>query len=90
FRHISEDMKQRAIWLLDHDLTIEQVGAILGVSESSIYHWKGNLEIHNSIIAPPSHTRGCPLKLNSEMIHSLVSLSQEAPEMYLDEIRDWL
>ncbi|KAH7873668.1 uncharacterized protein C8R40DRAFT_1026772, partial [Lentinula edodes] len=51
-RHISEDMKQRAIWLLDHDLTIEQVGAILAVSESSIYRWKGNLEIHNSVIAP--------------------------------------
>ncbi|KAJ4492104.1 hypothetical protein C8J55DRAFT_540620 [Lentinula edodes] len=58
FRHISEDMKQRAIWLLDHDLTIEQVGAILGVSESSIHRWKSNLEIHNSVIAPPSHTRG--------------------------------
>jgi hypothetical protein len=37
FRHISEDVKLRALWLLDHDYIPEDVTFILGVSASSAH-----------------------------------------------------
>ncbi len=34
--------------------------------------------------------QGCPRLLNGDMTHDLYTLLQEAPEMYLSEIQDWI
>ncbi|KAJ3884418.1 hypothetical protein GG344DRAFT_84061 [Lentinula edodes] len=90
FRHISRDLKERATWLLDHDNGIEEVAELLGVTERSIYRWMENIDTHGSVVAPNNYTQGRPSTLNSAMVHDLVALAEEAPELYLDEIQDWL
>src|SRR6266498_5253099 len=39
FRHISEDIKHRALWLLEHNYIPSDVAFILGVSERSMRRW---------------------------------------------------
>ncbi|KAJ3846586.1 hypothetical protein EV368DRAFT_17542, partial [Lentinula lateritia] len=90
FRHISRDLKERATWLLDHDNGIEEVTELLGVTERSIYCWMENIDTHGSVVPPNNYTQGRPSTLNSAMVHDLVALAEEAPELYLDEIQDWL
>lgn len=90
FRKISEDIKNRALWLLDHDYIPEDVCDILGVSSRSLRRWESNVEVYGSVIPPPLPNRGRPRVLHADMTHDLVTLMEEAPEMYLDEIQDWL
>ncbi|KAF8170957.1 hypothetical protein BJ912DRAFT_816317, partial [Pholiota molesta] len=90
YRFISEDLKFRVLWLLDHgDLPDAcDVAKIFGVSERSIYRWRHSLENYGSITRPPNPSRGRPRILNADQTHDLFTLLQEAPEMYLDEIQD--
>ncbi|KAF8187423.1 hypothetical protein BJ912DRAFT_816314, partial [Pholiota molesta] len=90
YRHISEDLKFRVLWLLDHgDLPdVREVAEIFGVSERSIYRWRENLENYGSITPPANPSRGRPRILNADQTHDLFTLLEEAPEMYLDEIQD--
>jgi len=92
YRRISEDLKNRVLFLLDSgDLPDEyDVAEIFGVSERSIYRWRENLENYGSVVPPPSPSRGRPRILNADQTHDLFTLLQEAPEMYLDEIQDWV
>ncbi|KAF9069425.1 hypothetical protein BDP27DRAFT_1144976, partial [Rhodocollybia butyracea] len=78
------------IWLLDHEYGIEDVAYLLGVTERSVYRWLENKDTHGSVVAPDNHARGRPPILSTEMVHDLISLAEEAPEMYVEEIRDWL
>ncbi|KAF8803396.1 hypothetical protein BYT27DRAFT_7043266, partial [Phlegmacium glaucopus] len=84
YHHISEDIKNRVLFLLDNgDLPDEcDVAEIFGVSKRSIQHWRANHENYGSVIPPPNPSWGRP--------HILNALLQEAPEMYLDEIQDWV
>jgi len=92
YRYISEDIKNRVIFLLDSgDLPDEyDVAEIFGVSERSISRWRSNIEHYGSVIPPSNPSRGRPRILNADQTHDLFTLLQEAPEMYLDEIQDWV
>jgi transposase len=90
YRHISDDIKQRALWLLDADYLTEDVCEILGVSMASVYRWKENYETYGSVRPPANPVQGRPRILNADQTHDLFTLLAEAPEMYLDEITDWI
>jgi transposase len=90
FRHISKDIKDRALFLLENDYIPEDIAEILGISMRSISRWTNNLEAFGSVIPPPNPSHGRPRILNPDMTHDLVTLIAEAPEMYLDEIQDWV
>ncbi|KAJ7107307.1 hypothetical protein C8R43DRAFT_1140282 [Mycena crocata] len=49
-----------------------------------------NQEQHDSVTPPPNPLRGRPRILNPDQTHDLLTLLAEAPEMYLDEIMDWV
>ena len=90
FRIISEDIKKRAVWLWEHGYARDDIVDILGVSQASLYRWKKNFEIHGSVLPPPPPVCGRPRIINSDMTHDLYTLVKEAPDMYLDEIQEWL
>jgi transposase len=90
YKHISKDLKERALWLMERDYIPADVSDIFGVSERSLQRWRANQAIYGTIIPPTAPTRGRPRKLNSDMTHDLCALLEEAPEMYLDEIQEWL
>ncbi|KAK7015994.1 hypothetical protein R3P38DRAFT_3203726 [Favolaschia claudopus] len=90
FRHISDDLKERALWLLDNDYLTEDVCEILGVSRASLFRWRENKEDYGTVRAPSTTVRGRPRNLNADQTHDLFTLLAEAPELYLDEIMDWV
>ncbi|KAJ7829941.1 hypothetical protein B0H13DRAFT_1916173 [Mycena leptocephala] len=87
---ISEDLKVRALYLLEQGYITDEVCELLGVSRSSLYRWKANQLDHGSVIPPVNPLRGRPRILNADQTHDLLTLLAEAPEMYLDEIMDWV
>ncbi|KAJ3712070.1 hypothetical protein C8R42DRAFT_551519, partial [Lentinula raphanica] len=89
-RQISTDLKRRAVQLLDNEYSIDEVADILGVSKRSLYRWMNNLDQFGSVVTPTSYQRGRPSTIEPRVIHDLVALAAEAPEMYLAEIQDWL
>jgi len=89
-RSISKDLKERALWLIAHNYVPLEVCDMFDVSERSIRLWKANQHIYGTVILPPNPKQGRPRILNADMTHDLYTLNQEAPEMYLDEIQDWL
>ncbi|KAJ7669988.1 hypothetical protein DFH06DRAFT_1372555, partial [Mycena polygramma] len=87
YRAISEDLKARALWLLEAGC-ITEVCELLGVSRRSLFRWKANQQNYGSVIPPPNPVRGRPRILNGDQTHDLLTLLAEAPEMFLDE-RHW-
>ena len=90
YRLISKDVKERVLWLIDHQYAPDDICEIFGISARSIRRWKANYRIHGSVAPPPTLLRGQPRILNADMTHDLNTLLLEAPELYLDEIQDWL
>ncbi|TFK66421.1 hypothetical protein BDN72DRAFT_747601, partial [Pluteus cervinus] len=88
FRHISPDIKIRALWLLEHDYLTDDVCEILGVSSRSLRRWQQNQETFGSVVPPPPPVIGRPRILNANMTHDLTTLLQESPDLYLDELQD--
>ncbi|KAJ7220846.1 hypothetical protein GGX14DRAFT_295881, partial [Mycena pura] len=52
YRAISEDIKVRALYLLEQGYITDEVCDLLGVSQSSLYRWKANQLDHGSVIPP--------------------------------------
>jgi transposase len=90
YKNISMDLKHRALWLLEHDYIPADVSEIFGVSERSLQRWKANQSRYGTVVPPLFAVRGRPRILNSDMTHDLFALLEEAPEMFLDEIQEWL
>ena len=90
YRHISKDLKERALWLISHDYAPEDISELFDISPSSIARWKQNCRVYGSIIPPPNPMQCRPRILNGDMTHDLYTLLEEAPEMYLREIQDWI
>src|SRR6266550_3456601 len=90
FRRISQDFKARAMELFEQGMLPEDVCDVLGVSKSSIYRWRENLGVYGDVVPDHSPIQGRPRILDPHQVHDLVELVQQVPEMYLDEIRDWL
>ncbi|KLO04016.1 hypothetical protein SCHPADRAFT_917931 [Schizopora paradoxa] len=76
FRHISTDIKERLVYLADEGYAREDILEFLGVSESSFWRWKRNIRR--------------PRLLTAEATQDIYQLMLENPELYLDEIQQWL
>jgi transposase len=90
YRHISKEIKDRALWLISHDYAPEDICELFDISSRSFARWKRNNRIYGSVIPPPNLMQCRPRILNSDMTHDLYTLLEEAPEMYLSEIQDWI
>jgi transposase len=90
FRHISKDLKDRALWLISHGYAPEDICELFDISTRSITRWRQNDLIYGSIIPPPNPMQCHPHILNADMTHDLYTLLEEALEMYLSEIQDWI
>jgi len=82
--------KNRAIWLADNGYPMEDICEILGVSQSSIYRWKKSMEENGSVIPPHNPIQGRPRILHGDQTQDLFAMMADAPELYLDEIQDWI
>ncbi|KAJ7505976.1 hypothetical protein B0H11DRAFT_1687596, partial [Mycena galericulata] len=90
YRKISDDLKERALWLLEAGYLTDDVCDLLGVSERSLFRWKSNQANYDSVRPPYNPLQGRPRILNPDQTHDLLTMLAEAPEMYLDEIQDWI
>ena len=90
FRHISDDLKERALWLVDNGYISTNVAHLLGVGDRSIRRWRSLQRNCGTVTPLPSRLRGRPLLLTSAARDDIFNLMEEAPDMYIDEILDWL
>ncbi|KAH8106553.1 hypothetical protein DFH11DRAFT_1462219, partial [Phellopilus nigrolimitatus] len=90
FRKISEDIKMRGIWLYDNGYVPDDICEILDFSERSLHRWQHNLDTHGSVIPLINPSRGRPKLLRADMAHDIFTLLEESPELYLDEIQEWI
>ena len=90
FRHISKNLKERALWLITYEYAPDDICEFFNISQRSIARWKHNDRIHGSVIPPPNPMQSHPCLFNANMTHNLYMLLEEAPEMYLSEIQDWM
>lgn len=89
FRHISADMKARALELLCDGWDIGDVVDALGMSQRSVERWQTNWELFGEA-TPKTTKRGRPRILDQVMLANLRELIREHPDLYLDEIGQWL
>ena len=87
---ISKDLKDCALWLISHGYAPEDICKLFDISRRSIIRWKQNDCFHGSVIPPPNPIQCRPCILNNDMTHDLCTLLEEALEMYLSEIWDWI
>ncbi|KIJ53810.1 hypothetical protein M422DRAFT_128736, partial [Sphaerobolus stellatus SS14] len=90
FHHISKDIKQRSLWLLANGYTVQEICHVLNVSDRSIRRWSRLYDELGDVVPLPNPNQGRPRFLKPLQVHSLAEKIQECPEMYLDELRDWL
>ena len=90
YRHISKDLKDRVLWLIEHGYAPEDICDLFDISARSIARWRQNVRIHGSVIPPPNPMQCRPRILNGDMTHDLYTLLEEAPEMYFSEIQEWI
>jgi transposase len=89
-RRISNDIKERALYLLlEKGWTMERVVEALGVSSRSVSRWEENYEQHGSV-SHPSVLRGRRRLLTRQMTEELDQLLTECPSLLVDEIGEWL
>ena len=89
YRQINPDMKKRALQLLEEGWELSKIADALGVSTKSIPRWHKNYNTHGRV-DPPSALRGRRRTLTGDVIGELCKLIQESPELFLDEICEWL
>jgi hypothetical protein len=75
YRHISKDLKERALWLLEHNYIPSDVGEIFGVSERSLQRWRATQAEYGTVVPPPLAIRGRHRILNSDMTHDLFAMA---------------
>ena len=90
YRKISEDLRNRAIILYDRGLIPDDISGLLGISARSLSRWRSNRAAYGSFIPPPTYRSGRPRVLDAEQVLSVSEQLERAPELYLDEIQDWI
>ena len=92
--HISQDLKELVLSLIDNNVVPNDfelnISEIFGVHHAMIQRWQRNIDLYCSVIPPKNSLQGRPRILNGNQTHDLITLLEEAPEMYLDEIQDWV
>jgi transposase len=89
FRKIDTGVKERALQLVAEGWPLERIIEAMGVSRRSIGRWTDNYEALGTVKAPSAIT-GRPRILNSTAVEGLHDLLVESPELYLDEIAEYL
>lgn len=90
FRKISKDLKERAIWLYDHGWLKRDIMEALGISKTSLKRWRQHVQRHGSVIPPRNPLQGRPSVLDAFQTNDLINVISDSPELFLDEIRDWV
>jgi hypothetical protein len=84
-------LKDHTLWLLEHNYVPSDVSDIFGVSEcTSLQQWKKNQADYGIVIPPPITARGWHHIPSADITHDLFALLEECPELFLDEIQEWL
>jgi transposase len=60
FRHISLDLKQRSLWLLEQGYLPSEICFLLGVSLSSLRRWERNYDEFGHVVSPRNPSQGRP------------------------------
>ena len=89
YRHISTDMKCRALQLLENGWELDEITEVLGISKESVDRWLDNYATHGQV-DPHSVNRGRRRLLTQDIIEDMQELLLETPDLYLDEIAEWL
>ena len=90
FRHISKDIKDCILWLRGNGYITDDISDMFGVSLQSIQRWQSNFNQYGSVIPPQNPLQGRPHTLNADQRHDLFTMLDESPELFLDEIQDWV
>jgi transposase len=90
FWRISEDLKLRALWLRGQGFISDDICYLLGISSRSLSQWQTNMNTFGSVIPAHNPLQGHPSILNAEQRNELFNLLDQAPEMFLDELQDWV
>ncbi|KIJ29175.1 hypothetical protein M422DRAFT_269442 [Sphaerobolus stellatus SS14] len=70
--------------------TVQEICHVLNASDRSIRRWSRLYDELGDVVPLPNPNQGRPRFLKPLQVHSLAEKIQECPEMYLDELRDWL
>ena len=89
YRKIDPGIKTRALQMLKEGYRIDQIAGVLAVHPDSIPRWQANFEQHGNV-APPIITTGRPRVLTPPLLRELSDLVRDEPDIYLDELVDWL
>ena len=89
FQKIDTGVKERVLQLIAFGWPLQHVIEAIGVSRRSIDRWADNYEAFGSV-KPPTVITGRPRALNPTAIEGLYDLLAESPELYLNEIAEYL
>jgi len=89
-RKISRDIKERALFLLNHPDLCDDICAVLGVSRRSVEHWQENHARYGDVEGQPVIRTACRRRLNDEQIIEMTNLLYSNPSLLLEEIRQWV
>ncbi|KAJ8076049.1 hypothetical protein PM082_022032 [Marasmius tenuissimus] len=84
------NIKERSLWLLNQGFSPKETAHLLGGTECSIVQWKSNSRAHGSVTRPHHPIQDRLPRLSSKIREDLIALIKESPDMYLNEILDWL
>jgi len=90
YHKISRDIKERALFLLDHPDLCDDICTILGVSRRSIERWRGNKEQFGDVEGAPRACRTHLRRLNNKQIIEITHLLCADPSLLLEEIQEWV
>jgi len=82
-------LKELFLSLIDNNVVPEDfelnISEIFGVHHA-IQRWQRNIDLYGSVIPPKNSLQGRPRILNGNQTHDLITLLEEAPEMYLESL----
>jgi hypothetical protein len=90
YQKISCDLKERAIFLLDHLEICTNICEVLGVSLASVKHWRRNIWDFGNVQGNPNQPRVSRKHLNEEKIDQMVHMYYMTPSLLLDEVKGWI
>jgi len=89
FHRIDTGVKERALQLIAEGWPLQHIIEVFGVSRRSIGRWADNYNAFGSV-KPTTVITGRPRALNPTAIEGLYDLLAESPELYLNEIAEYL